>query len=434
MAISRPFLLALLGVALLAATVFAVQNARTGVTDPAPIAQETPAEQAAPTQPSEAAAPPASPDQLLVAALSADVESASFDAKLTFTSQGEKNLLRATGSFEDNGPKAMPEADVQVRVNVASMNLNERGGFVTTGKRAWFTRDATAYAVPQSVWGELVKARESGTGRAAADTPDIDVDPRGWLRDVKDEGKEEVGGVEATHLSAQVDSAKAITDIVKAMSEAGESALPLPNAEQRIRQAGLTNGELDVWVGEDKIFRRVTLSLSGKGDGGRPVTGELDFQLSGVNEPQEIARPAKVKNALPGGTYGQFASGVLSGVAQTAGLEPQELKIGVPVTNSHLKAERAVADKRKVVILFQNPRALDDQAVADSVRSVERRMQQVVVLTDVVQNVDLYGSLLEDLGVTQAPAIVVIDRSGKASLVEGYTDAESLAQVVADVR
>jgi hypothetical protein len=137
---------------------------------------------------------------------------------------------------------------------------------------------------------------------------------------------------------------------------------------------------------------------------------------------------------MPGGVYGQFANGVLAGVAQSAGLNPQELKIGVPVTNSHLKAERAVADNKKVVIFFQNPRALDDQAVADSVRSLDRRTKSVVVLTDVVENVDRYDSLLEDLGVNQAPAIVVIDRSGEASLIEGYTDAQSLAQVVADAR
>ena len=41
---------------------------------------------------------------------------------------------------------------------------------------------------------------------------------------------------------------------------------------------------------------------------------------------------------------------------------------------------------------------------------------------------------LEDLGVNQAPAIVVIGRSEKASLIEGYIDADSLVQVVADAR
>jgi hypothetical protein len=113
---------------------------------------------------------------------------------------------------------------------------------------------------------------------------------------------------------------------------------------------------------------------------------------------------------------------------------PGDLRLNVPVTNAHLKAERAVADNKKVVIFFKNPRALDDRAVADSVRFLDNRAKQVVVLTDDLGNVDRYGRLLENLGVTQAPAIVVIGRSGKASLVEGYVDGPSLAQVVADAR
>jgi hypothetical protein len=86
------------------------------------------------------------------------------------------------------------------------------------------------------------------------------------------------------------------------------------------------------------------------------------------------------------------------------------------------------------VIFFHNPRALDDKAVADSVRSLDRKTKNVVVLSDDLRNVDNYGKLLEDLGVTQAPAIVVIGRSGKAQLVEGYIDGPSLVQVVADAR
>ena len=86
------------------------------------------------------------------------------------------------------------------------------------------------------------------------------------------------------------------------------------------------------------------------------------------------------------------------------------------------------------MIFFQNPRALDDKAVADSVRSLDRKTKNVVVLTDDMRNVDHYGKLLENLGVTQAPAIVIIGRSGKAQLVEGYVDGPSLAQVVADAR
>ena len=428
MAISRPFLLALIGIALLGATVFAVQNARNKSDDsPAPVAKS--AEQATPA-PTPAPAQAAGADQLVRSAFTTDVNSTAFKATLTFTSQGEKNVLQASGVAEDHGPNAMPEVDVRVRATVPSLHLNERAGFVTTGDRAWFTRGATAYAVPQGIWSEVVKARESGKAAGAGDSPDLNVDPMTWLRNVKNEGKAQVAGVQTTHVSADVDSAKAVADIAKAMS----GQLPVPNAEQRLRQAGLRNGELDVWVGDDKILRRATLSLSGKGTGGRQVRANLSLQLADVNEPQDVSKPAHVKAGLPGGLYGQVANGVLSSVAEDAGLDAKELHIGVPLTNSHRKAEQAVADNKKVVIFFHNPRALDDKAVAESVRSLDRRTKRVVVLSDDVRNTDRYGTLLEDLRVTQAPAIVVIGRSGKARLLEGYVDADSLVQVVADAR
>jgi hypothetical protein len=300
---------------------------------------------------------------------------------------------------------------------------------VSTGERAWFTRGDTGYAVQQDAWKQIVTARESGAA-PAADTPNVDVDPSSWLRNVKSEGTEKMDGVDVTHVSADVNSAKAITDVVKAMDRTGQ--VPA-GAEARL--AGVVkDGHLDAWVGDDKIMRRVSLELSGKGDGGRAVSMDLDFRLSGVNKPQDIARPAKVKNALPGGVYGQVANGFVSGLGSSVGVNADDLQLDVPTTNSHLKAERAVADNRKVVIFFQNPKGIDDRAVARSVRSLDRRTKSVVVLTDDVRNSDRYGSMVEDLGVNQAPAIVVIGRSGKASLIEGYIDAESLVQVVADAR
>jgi hypothetical protein len=433
MALSRPLLLALLGVVLLGATVFAVQNARTKAgDDPAPAAQQTadPASTPAPSNADPSA--PAAPQELLRAGLTPDaLESAAFKGALTFRSNGERNAIKTSGAFELGGPKEMPKVDVQLSVRVKSMKLNETGGFVTTGDRAWFTRGDTGYAIPQDSWSEVVKAREGGAAPASqAQAPGVDVDPSSWVRNVKSEGTEQMDGVQVTHISAEVDSAKAITDLAKTMSQ----GTPLPNAEQRLRSGGLTDGHLDVWVGDDKIMRRASLELSGKGDGGRRVSAALDLELSGVNKPQNITRPAKVKTGLPGGLYGQVAGGVLTGIGSSVGVGADTLRVGVPTTNAHVKAERAVADNRKVVVLFQNPKGIDDRAVARSVRSLDRRTKSVVVLTDDVQNTDRYGSMVEDLGVNQAPAIVVIGRSGKASLIEGYIDADSLVQVVADAR
>ena len=420
MALSRPFLLALLGVALLGATVFAVTNARNkAADDPAPVGQQAadPAATPAPATPEPAAS--AAPQELLVAGLTPDaLESASFDGALSFSSQGEKNTIKTSGAFDIGGAKDKPQVDIQVNIDVPG--FDGRAGFVSTGERAWFTRGDTGYAVPQKAWTQI----------AAEGTPQVAVDPSPWLSNVKSEGTEKMDGVDVTHVSADVNSAKAITDVVKAMDRTGQ----VPAGAEAGLKGVVKDGQLDAWIGDDKIMRRVSLELSGKGAGGRAVSMDLDFKLSGVNKPQDIRRPAKVKNALPGGAYGQLATGFVSGLGRSVGVKTRDLQLGVPTTNSHLKAERAIADNRKVVILFQNPKGLDDKAVARSVRSLDRRTKSVVVLTDDVRNADRYGSMVEDLGVNQAPAIVVIGRSGKASLIEGYIDAESLVQVVADAR
>jgi hypothetical protein len=425
MAISRPFLLALLGVALLGATVFAVQSARNSSSDDsAPAAQQQPADEAAP------AATPATagPEELLAAAFNVDaLESASFEGGVSFTAGGQTNSVETSGAFESAGPREMPKADVQVSVDVPG--FNGRGGFVTTGERAWFTRGGVGYAVPQDGWSKIVEAREAGS-QPTAEAVQLDVDPASWLRNVKSEGTEQMDGVQVTHVSADVNSARAITDVAKAMDNTGQ----IPAGAEQMLARVVQDGHIDAWVGDDKILRRVSLELSGRGDGNQRVDMKLDFQLSNVNKPQQIEPPAKVKRSLPGGAFGQFATGFVGGLGNEVGVTPEDLNLGVPVTNAHVKADRAVADNKKVVIFFQNPRALDDKAVADSVRALDRRTKNVLVLKDDVRNVKRYGKLVQNLGVSQAPAIVLIRRSGEASLIEGYIDTESLVQVVAEAR
>jgi hypothetical protein len=423
MAISRPFLLALVGLALLGATVFAVSNARNSGDDTAaPVAKQ--ADQATPA-PEPAAA---GPQQVLAGAFTSNgLESASFNGKLSFRFEGQRNSVKVSGAFESAGPTEMPKADVQVSVDAPG--LDGRGGFVTTGNRAWFTRAGVGYAVPQPAWAKIVEGREKGTP-PTREAPELDVNPSAWLQNVKSEGTEQMDGVQVTHVSADVNSARAVGDVLKAMDGTGQ--IPA-GAEARVAKV-VDHGHMEAWVGEDKILRRATLELSGKGTGGRRVDVNLDFTLSQVNKPQQIEPPSKVKNSLPSGAFGQLATGFVAGLGNTVGVTPEDLRLGVPVTNSHVKAARAAADNKKVVIFFQNPRALDDQAVAESVRSLDRRTKKVVVLTDDVRNSDRYGSLLEDLEVSQAPAIVIIGRSGQAELLEGYVDADTLVQVVADAR
>jgi hypothetical protein len=428
MAVSRPFLLALIGVVLLGATFFAVQNSRN-----ASGGDVDPVESPAPAQPAEAA-PQLTPKQQLEAAFTNDeLESASFDGELSFSSQGERNSIEASGAFEDRGAKEMPVADIQVRVDVESAPLELDAGFVTTGDKAWFTRGDAAYAVPQDAWDKIVKARESGQSSGAQPAaPQLKLEPGDWLRKVSSEEGGEIDGVDTTHISADVNAAAAVAQLLEGMQGTGQFPVELPaGVEQRAAKV-LGDARLDVWVGKDEIIRRLGFELAGKGDGGRSVQMELRFELSDVNKPQDVAAPAKAQDGLPGGQYGQLVRGFRMGLGGSAGVDASAL--GVPVTNAHVKAERGVAQGRKVVIFFGNPRGLDDKAVGAAMQALDRETRNVVVLSDHVGNVDEYGSMVEALGVSQTPAVVVIDSRGTARLLEGYVDPESLVQVVADAR
>ena len=155
--------------------------------------------------------------------------------------------------------------------------------------------------------------------------------------------------------------------------------------------------------------------------------------LSDVGRKQQIDPPARVSEKLPGGELGTFMRTVLEGSSLATGADPSLVRAGLQATDNPKKLQRALREQRKVVLFFANSRGLDDKLVESSVRVV-RDDTKAVVLTDVVANVDRYGSLVESLGVSQTPAIVVIDRAGKARLIEGYVDAASLVQVVTDAR
>src|SRR3954449_10184090 len=236
MAISRPLLLALLGIALLGATIFAVQNAR-NQSDGTPAASQ--AAQPTPAQPAEASST-TGPNQVLSAAFSPNaLTSAAFDARLSFAQAGKRNTIKVGGAYESAGPKALPKLNVQVSAKIPG-SFNGRAGFVTTGDRAWLTRGNVGYAVPQAAWSKIVKARAKGTPPTAK-APKLDVNPSRWLQNVKSEGNERMDGVQVTHVSADVNSAAAIADVVKSVDTTGR--LPR-DAEQRVAKV-VDNGHVD---------------------------------------------------------------------------------------------------------------------------------------------------------------------------------------------
>jgi hypothetical protein len=420
MSISRPFLLALLGAVLLGATFFAVQNARDDTDgDAGPAAQQSGAEQqaSAPAEP----APAASPEELLRGAFKgSDVDSSAFTAQLSISVQGQRGSLDLSGAFEQGAANDVPEFEVSAKVSAPGQHVE--GGFVSLGDEAYFTQGKAGWRVPDEVWNPVVEAATKSADPQPQSLP-LSVDPQRWVRSVDSEGTETVDGVETTHVSATLDPERVVQDMLDAVRATGQQ---VPDAGAVAK--AVKGGEFEAWIGtDDGVVRRLNVDLA------FAAAGELslDLELSGVNQPQDIEAPADVRRGMPDGAFGRFAQGVVAGISGIGGGQP--VSAAALTSPNPGRAARAVAEGKKVVILFHNPGGLDDREMRKVMRALDSRTR-ALVLTDHVDAVDRYGSIVEELGVSQTPAVVLIDRTGEARLIEGYVDTDTLAQAVADAR
>lgn len=96
------------------------------------------------------------------------------------------------------------------------------------------------------------------------------------------------------------------------------------------------------------------------------------------------------------------------------------------------KVKRALDAKRTVVLFFRQ-RGADDTATASAVASL-RGMKRVSVFSDDISKLARYRRVIADLGVTQAPSVVIVDKDRTATLFEGFVDAGTLKQRARDAR
>jgi hypothetical protein len=112
--------------------------------------------------------------------------------------------------------------------------------------------------------------------------------------------------------------------------------------------------------------------------------------------------------------------------------KPKAKKKPSPVSGVPPKVGRALAARRTVVLFFRQP-AADDAATAGAVRSV-RGMKGVSVFSAPISQLGRYRRVVATLGVSQAPAVVVVGKDRKARLLEGFIDSGTLRQGIKDQR
>ena len=95
---------------------------------------------------------------------------------------------------------------------------------------------------------------------------------------------------------------------------------------------------------------------------------------------------------------------------------------------------RALNSDKVVVLFFYEPAASDDQATRAAVRAVRSAGGGVALFQDTVSHISDYRRVVGTLGISQSPAMVVIDHNRHADLLQGYLDSGTIRQTVRDAR
>jgi len=144
----------------------------------------------------------------------------------------------------------------------------------------------------------------------------------------------------------------------------------------------------------------------------RNSTGSTSAEVAQPSEPQPRAEKATRREAPE----------------KQVGRSERAKEAGVP-----LAVARALEARKTVVILLRGSGSADDRATGRAVAGL-RGQRGVAVFTDRIGRLGRYSGVVGDLGISQAPAVVIVDRGRSARVVEGYIDPTTLAQDVADTR
>jgi hypothetical protein len=120
--------------------------------------------------------------------------------------------------------------------------------------------------------------------------------------------------------------------------------------------------------------------------------------------------------------------------APTAANPGSAAKPASPPTAKGLPApvQRALDAKKVVVVLFWNPRGVDDRSVKSSVDRLPRHHGKVAVFSDSVKHLSRYTRITAATNVSQTPTLVIVNRKGQAELQTGYLDYQTIGQYVAN--
>jgi hypothetical protein len=220
------------------------------------------------------------PDVLLDSAAAHPVRSADIQGQAKITLEGSSVLsqpvtLRVEGPYVGGGGVRIPSFDWKFNVKVLGFGVG--GKVVSTGQNVYISPFGDNYEVGSDVIAAINQQV------AATSVPARDL-----FGPARNEGNEEVNGVETQHVSAEIEGKK-VAEAFKPLRDAlGLTHFPAPV------------GRIGAWIGvDDRTVHKLTLDADfGIAPADRPRLGgasggnlQVEVVLDEINEPQSVHVP-----------------------------------------------------------------------------------------------------------------------------------------------
>jgi hypothetical protein len=224
--------------------------------------------------------PPIKPEVLLDSAAAHPVRSADLEGEARLTLEGSSLLsepvrLRIAGPYVSGEGVRIPSFDWKFNVNVVGFAVG--GKLVSTGQNVFVSPFGDNYEIGRDV--------VAAVNQQVAST---DVPARDLFGAARNEGSEEVNGVETQHVSAEVQG-KRVSAALRPLRDAlGLTHLPAPV------------GRIGAWIGvDDRTVHKLSLDVDfGFAPADRPKLGgaqggnlQAEVVLGEINEPQSVHIP-----------------------------------------------------------------------------------------------------------------------------------------------
>jgi hypothetical protein len=187
--------------------------------------------------------------------------------------------LEAAGAFQRGTPGA-PAFELDATTSAVGQKQSFR--LVSNGQRAALTTGGRSQPLP------------AGSG-----TTSFALSPRGWLTKPVDAGTAQVGGVETTHVSADVDVTKMFRDLQAAARPSSAAARTAIWDEAQSLRDSVRNVKAQIYTGaSDHVLRRVTVTGTVRGGGAASASTAagrfvFDLRITDIGKAQSIEAPVR---------------------------------------------------------------------------------------------------------------------------------------------